>query len=57
MPIHHIDIFNKVRNFYINFQNADIYMKDLDLPDVLEELEKKYLWGYLVNASPPPRGH
>ena len=40
-PVHHIHIFNKVRNFYQNFQNADIYMKDLDLPEVLEELEKK----------------
>lgn len=37
-PIHHVQIFNRIRSFYQNFQNADIYMKDLDIPAVLEEL-------------------
>jgi hypothetical protein len=37
-PLHHITIYNKVKTFYQNFQNTDIYMKDLDLPDTLKEL-------------------
>lgn len=39
-------------NFYQNFQNSDIYMKDLDLPDVLTDLEKKYSNTYSAIASP-----
>jgi hypothetical protein len=35
LPVHHILILNRIRSFYQNFQNADIYMKDLDLPEVL----------------------
>lgn len=57
MPIHHLDIFNKVRQFYINFQNTDIYMRDLDLPSVLQELEKMFISGYLDNVWPPPKEH
>ena len=50
IPIHHINIFNKIRTFYQNFQNADIYMKDLDLPEVLADLEKRYQCNYEVSA-------
>ena len=35
IPCHHIMLAAKIRGFYQSFQNADIYMKDLDLPEVL----------------------
>ena len=35
IPCHHITLAGKIRGFYTSFQNADIYMKDLDLPEVL----------------------
>jgi hypothetical protein len=54
LPIHHILIFNRIRSFYQNFQNADIYMKDLDLPEVLEDLEKMYSKIHIASASRLP---
>jgi hypothetical protein len=32
IPIHHILIYERIKTFYQNFQNTEIYMKDLDLP-------------------------
>ncbi len=57
IPIHHIHVFNRIRTFYQNFQNADIYMKDLDLPEVLKDLEKMYPCRHAASASPPPSAH
>lgn len=35
IPIHHLTLYDKLKAFYQNFQNADIYMKDIDLPEAL----------------------
>lgn len=40
-----------MKTFYQNFQNADVYMKDLDFPDVLRDLQKMYLIVKIDNAS------
>jgi hypothetical protein len=39
LPLHHLTLYDKLKTFYQNFQNADIYMKDIDLPEVLGELQ------------------
>jgi hypothetical protein len=35
LPLHHLTLYDKLKTFYQNFQNADIYMKDIDLPETL----------------------
>ena len=51
IPVHHIKIYERMKTFYQNFQNADVYMKDLDFPDVLRDLQKMYLIVKEDNAS------
>lgn len=55
LPLHHLTLYDKLKAFYQNFQNADIYMKDIDLPEVLRELQKLYSCLYAATASLLPR--
>lgn len=55
LPLHHLTLYDKLKTFYQNFQNADIYMKDIDLPEVLRELQKLYPSPHAATASPPHR--
>jgi hypothetical protein len=41
-PIHQDTLFEIMRNFYRNTKNVDIYMKDLDIRTVIEELQHMY---------------
>lgn len=41
LPSHHENIMNKIRSFYQNIQNSDIYMKDLNLEKIIRELVSK----------------
>ena len=35
LPVHHVTVMNKIRSFYENIQNSDIYMKDLDIEKII----------------------
>jgi hypothetical protein len=41
-PIHQDTLFEIMRNFYRNTKNVDVYMKDLDIRTVIEELQHMY---------------
>lgn len=38
-PIHQDTLFDTLRSFYRNAKNVDIYMKDLDIRAIIEELQ------------------
>ena len=43
LPVHHENIMARIKSFYQNIQNSDIYMKDLNLEKIIRELVSKEL--------------